>query len=124
MDDPLWLPTEEVCRRLAISRTTLFQLRRQGLLKDGRHVVAKNPGCRRSDLLWHQGRCSALLAGAHARSPRAMAESLPSQAVEPAGDYVLLHRKTGTAGYATAPPPPRSTGPTSGCRGPAAPAAM
>jgi len=30
-----------------------------------------------------------------------MAESLPSQAIEPACDYVLLHRETGTAGYAT-----------------------
>jgi hypothetical protein len=30
-----------------------------------------------------------------------MAESLPSQAIEPAGDYVLLHRDTGTARYAT-----------------------
>jgi hypothetical protein len=30
-----------------------------------------------------------------------MAESLPFQAPEPACDYVLLHRETGTAGYAT-----------------------
>jgi hypothetical protein len=30
-----------------------------------------------------------------------MAELTASQAQEPAGDYVLLHRETGTAGYAT-----------------------
>jgi hypothetical protein len=30
-----------------------------------------------------------------------MAESSPVQASEPAGDYVLLHRDTGTALYAT-----------------------
>jgi hypothetical protein len=71
------------------------------MLIAGHHWVRKNPACPRSDLLWHQGRCSALLAGARARSPRAMAESLPSQAPEPACDYVLLHRETGTAGYAT-----------------------
>jgi hypothetical protein len=63
MDEPLWLTTEETCLRLAISRSTLFEIRRQGLLRDGRHVVPKNPGCRRSDLLWHRGRCSALLQG-------------------------------------------------------------
>jgi hypothetical protein len=67
MDEPIWLITEEVCRRLVISRSTLFQLRRQGLQRDGRHVVPKNPGCPRSDLLWHQGRCSALLTLARAR---------------------------------------------------------
>jgi hypothetical protein len=61
MDDPLWLTTEEACRRLTISRSTLFQLRRQGLLKDGRHVVAKNPGCRRSHRLWHLQRCELAL---------------------------------------------------------------
>ena len=30
-----------------------------------------------------------------------MAELTPFQAPEPACDYVLLHRETGTAGYAT-----------------------
>ena len=33
-----------------------------------------------------------------------MAESLPSQAPEPACDYVLLHRETDTASYATHAP--------------------
>jgi hypothetical protein len=65
MDDPLWLPTEEVCRRLTISRTTLFQLRRQGLLKDGRHLVPKNPTARRSHLLWHLQRCQLALGRIH-----------------------------------------------------------
>jgi hypothetical protein len=96
-----WLETPALCSALAISRSTLGRWRRRGLLIAGHHWVRKNPACSRSDLLWHQGRCSALLAGARARSPRAMAESLPFQAPEPAGDYVLLHRETGTAGYAT-----------------------
>lgn len=96
-----WLDTPALCSALAISRSTLGRWRRRGLLIAGRHWVRKNPACPRSDLLWHQGRCSALLALARARSPRAMAESLPFQAPEPAGDYVLLHRETGTAGYAT-----------------------
>ncbi len=42
-----------------------------------------------------------MVALVRARSSRAMAEPLPSQAPEPACDYVLLHRETGTAGYAT-----------------------
>ena len=61
MDDPLWLTTEALCHRLAISRTTLFEIRRRGLLRDGRHVVPKNPGCRRSHLLWHLHRCELAL---------------------------------------------------------------
>jgi len=39
MDDPIWLTTDALCRRLAISRSTLFEIRRPSLLKDGRHVV-------------------------------------------------------------------------------------
>jgi hypothetical protein len=56
-----WCTTEELCRELAISRSTLFALRKSGLLKPGRHLVPKNPTCRRSRLLWHRHRCSALL---------------------------------------------------------------
>jgi DNA-binding CsgD family transcriptional regulator len=37
-----WLTTEELCAQLAISRSTLFAIKRSGLLK---------PGCRRSHLL-------------------------------------------------------------------------
>ena len=61
MDDPVWLTTDALCRRLAIGRSTLLEIRRQGLLKDGRHVVPKNPGCRRSRLLWHVQRCELAL---------------------------------------------------------------
>jgi hypothetical protein len=61
MDDSIWLTTDALCRRLAISRSTLFEIRRQGLLKDGRHAVPKNPGCRRSRLLWHVQRCELAL---------------------------------------------------------------
>ena len=36
MSDTLWLTTAELCEHLAISRSTLFAIRRSGLLKDGR----------------------------------------------------------------------------------------
>jgi hypothetical protein len=61
MEDPLWLSTEEICRCLAISRSTLFAIRRSGLLRDGRHVVAKNPASQRSHRLWHRIRCELAL---------------------------------------------------------------
>jgi hypothetical protein len=55
------LTTEELCAQLAISRSTLFAIKRSGLLKSGRHLVPKNPGCRRSHLLWHLHRCELAL---------------------------------------------------------------
>ena len=55
------LTTEELCAQLAISRSTLFAIKRSGLLKPGRHLVPKNPGCRRSHLLWHLHRCELAL---------------------------------------------------------------
>jgi hypothetical protein len=57
MTDHLWLTTAERCAHLAISRSTLFAIRRAGLLKDGRHLVAKNPVSAGSHLLWHRQRC-------------------------------------------------------------------
>jgi hypothetical protein len=56
-----WRTTEELCQELAISRSTLFALRKSGLLKDGRHLVPKNPTTRRSHLLWHLQRCELAL---------------------------------------------------------------
>ena len=56
-----WRTTEELCQELAISRSTLFALRKSGLLKPGRHLVPKNPTCRRSRLLWHLQRCELAL---------------------------------------------------------------
>jgi hypothetical protein len=56
-----WRTTEELCRELAISRSTLFALRKSGLLKPGRHLVPKNPACSRSRLLWHLQRCELAL---------------------------------------------------------------
>jgi hypothetical protein len=56
-----WLSTAELCAHLAISRTTLFAIRRAGLLKEGRHLVAKNPTCTRSHLLWHRQCCELAL---------------------------------------------------------------
>ena len=56
-----WLTTSELCAALAISRSTLFAIRRSGLLKDGRHLVAKNPTSARSHLLWHRQRCELAL---------------------------------------------------------------
>ena len=81
-------------------RSTLFAIKRSVLIKPGRHLVPKNPGCRRSHLLWHQPRCSALLMGTRGRCS-AMAESSSVNGSEPAGDYVILHRDTGTALYST-----------------------
>ncbi len=61
MSDHLWLTTAELYTHLAISRSTLFAIRRAGLLKDGRHLVAKNPTSARSHLLWHRQRCELAL---------------------------------------------------------------
>jgi hypothetical protein len=95
-----WVDTPALCRSLSVSRSTLGRWRRRELLRHGHHWVKKNPAAPRSDLLWHQLRCSALLANTRGRC-NAMAESPPVQASEPTGDYVLLHRDTGTALYAT-----------------------
>ena len=57
-----WLDTPALCQELAISRSTLGRWRRRGLLIPGHHWVRKNPAAPHSDLLWHHGRCSALLA--------------------------------------------------------------
>jgi hypothetical protein len=57
-----WLDTPALCSALAISRSTLGRWRRRGLLISGHHWVRKNPACPRSDLLWHQERCSASVA--------------------------------------------------------------
>jgi hypothetical protein len=56
-----WRTTEELCQELGISRSTLFALRKSGLLKPGRHLVLKNPACSRSRLLWHLQRCELAL---------------------------------------------------------------
>lgn len=56
-----WLTTEELFSQLAISRSTLFAIKRSGLLKPGRHLVPKNPASPRSHLLWHQHRCELAL---------------------------------------------------------------
>ncbi|MFM7676280.1 MAG: hypothetical protein ACKO5F_12030 [Synechococcus sp.] len=61
MAPDLWLTTEQLCAQLSISRSTLFLIRRQGLLKDGRHLVPKNPTARRSHLLWNLQRCELAL---------------------------------------------------------------
>ena len=95
-----WVETSALCRSLSISRSTLGRWRRRGLFRLGQHWVKKNPAAPRSDLLWHRQRCSALLAGSRGHCG-AMAESSPVQGSEPTWDYVLLHRDTGTALYAT-----------------------
>jgi hypothetical protein len=99
---PCWLETPDICSALAISRSTLGRWRRRGLLIEGHHWVRKNPAAPHSDLIWHHGRCSALLALARARFPRAMAEfHQPLPAPQEPVEVVLLHRDTGTARYAT-----------------------
>ena len=95
-----WVETPALCRSLSISRSTLGRWRRRELFRHGHHWVKKNPAAPRSELLWHRQRCSALLASTRGRCS-AMAESSPVQASKPTGDYVLLHRDTGTALYAT-----------------------
>jgi hypothetical protein len=95
-----WVDTPALCHSLSISRSTLGRWRRRELLRDGHHWVKKNPAAPRSDLLWHRQRCSALLASTRTRCG-AMAESTSVQGSEPTGDFVLLHRDTGTALYAT-----------------------
>ena len=95
-----WMDTPSICRSLSISRSTLGRWRRRKLLRHGEHWVKKNPAAPRSDLLWHRQRCAALLAGTRSRCG-AMAESSPAQGTETAADYLLLHRDTGTALYAT-----------------------
>ena len=50
---------------LAISRSTLFAIRRSGLLREGRHLLAKNPTSSRSHLLWHRQRCELALGRIH-----------------------------------------------------------
>ena len=60
-----WRTTEELCQELAISRSTLFALRKSGLLKPGRYLVPKNPTCSRSRLLWHLQRCELALGRAN-----------------------------------------------------------
>ena len=95
-----WVDNPALCRSLSISCSTLGRWRRRELLRHGQHWVKKNPAVPRSDLLWHRQRCSALLMRTRGHCG-AMAESSPVHASEPTGDYVLLHRDTGTALYAT-----------------------
>ena len=95
-----WLETAELCRSLAVSRSTLGRWRRRELLRQGQHWVRKNPAASRSDLLWHRQRCSALLRG-NRRPCRAMAEATPDRDQETRADYVLLHRDTGMPLYST-----------------------
>lgn len=95
-----WLETDELCRSLAVSRSTLGRWRRRDLLRQGQHWVRKNPVAPRSDLLWHRQRCSALLRG-NRRPCNAMAEATPDLDRETRADYVLLHRDTGMPLYST-----------------------
>jgi hypothetical protein len=95
-----WLETAELCRSLAVSRSTLGRWRRRELLRQGQHWVRKNPAAPRSDLLWHRQRCSALLQRS-LRGCRGMAETTPVLDQESRADYVLLHRDTGIPLYST-----------------------
>ena len=95
-----WLETADLCRNLAISRSTLGRWRRRELLRQGQHWVRKNPAAPRSDLLWNRERCSALLRGRH-RPSGGNAELNPALGQETRADYVLLHRDTGMALYST-----------------------
>jgi hypothetical protein len=95
-----WLETADLCRSLAVSRSTLGRWRRREVLRQGQHWVRKNPAAPRSDLLWNCERCSALLRGRR-RPCRGTAEASPALDQETRADYVLLHRDTGMALYST-----------------------
>ena len=95
-----WLETADLCRNLAVSRSTLGRWRRRELLRQGQHWVRKNPAAPRSDLLWHRQRCSAFLQQSPRRW-RVMANSTPVLDQETRADYVLLHRDTGMPLYST-----------------------
>jgi hypothetical protein len=71
--------------------------RRYGLLRTAHHWVNKTPEPPRSDQLWHPARCSAGIGAGHVRRDGPLPAVLPPQA----SDYVLLHRDTGAALYAT-----------------------
>jgi hypothetical protein len=95
MDDPLWLPTEAICRRLAVSRWNLGRILGHGLHRRWRRHQTKGLHCQPFQTLWRRWRPSASL-----RSARACAPMPELTSAEPA-DYVLLHRDTGTALYRT-----------------------
>ncbi len=95
-----WLETADLCRNLAVSRSTLGRWRRREVFRQGQHWVRKNPAAPRSDLLWNRERCSALLRGRR-RPCGGNAKSNPALGQETRADYVLLHRDTGMALYAT-----------------------
>jgi hypothetical protein len=57
----MWLETSAMIIHLGISRQTLWRLRRVRILREGHHWTRKTPGCPRSDLLWHTGRCELAL---------------------------------------------------------------
>jgi len=98
--DQTWVETPALCHSISIRRSTLGRWRRREVLRLGHHWVKKNPAAPRSDLLWHRQRCSALLKRTRGRCG-AMPESSSAKSSEPTGDYVLLHRDTGTTLYAT-----------------------
>ena len=92
-----WLTIEEPCTHLAISRSTRLCCRQRDLLRTAHHWMRKNPAAPRSGLLWHRACCSAGIGAGRAQGAAPMPALLPPQAA----DYVLLHRDTGTALYAT-----------------------
>ena len=76
-------------------------------MRPGHHWVKKNPDAPRFDLLWHRHRYAALLRLVSADRETdqvltcAMAVSSSALGTEAATEYLLLHRNTGTALYAT-----------------------
>ena len=94
MDDPLWLPMEAICRRLAISHWDLGRTLRHRLHRWGRRHQGKGLPCQPFQPPWRRRLPSASVRAARACSP------MPVTPAESA-DYVLLHRDTGTALYRT-----------------------
>ena len=57
----IWLSTAQLCRDLAVSRSTLCRWQQRKVLRQGVHWVRKNPTAVHSDQLWCLEACQALL---------------------------------------------------------------
>ena len=56
-----WVNTKSMARALGCCRNTLGNMKRSGILKEGRHWRRVNPAAPRSTLVWHLARTLAAL---------------------------------------------------------------
>ena len=57
-----WIAVDQVLQDLHVSRTTLYRLRKEGLLKPGIHYLRTTPG-RKSRMLWSPAAIRQTMAG-------------------------------------------------------------